>query len=483
MHRTNRFVVLLLLVLWPSLAAAQSEDAKDEARARFVRGVERMEAKDYAGAANEFERAYEHASYAVILFNLGVAYAKLDLPVKAVDALERVVAEPGTLSSQRVAQAKETIAAQRKRIGQLEVKVDVPGATVRVDGVDVGRAPLTVSVRSGLHFVEAVEVGYAPSRREVLVAGEAQAEVALSLQATADGLGQLWVRSDLPGAEVILDGVRVGTTPMTSSIPVLPGEHDVELRREGYRNAVRRVTVGVGATADLSLEPRPNRSAIARGRSRLALTGDDARELVITLDGERFGLYQSPVAVAPGPHRVLVERGGYLATEVEVDVPRGETLTQAVSLEPTPETIEAHDASVADYRIAAWTTLGAGVALIGAGVGYTVYNEGVRADKEEQFEALLAPGQRCAMAGSTDLFCVDLAEDLDAGSARRPIGYALIGTGAASAIASIVLFAVMPDPDRFRPDLDDDAEEVFGSWRPSWSVRPGGAALGLVGRF
>ncbi len=477
------FASLLALGLWSSSGAAQTEDAKAKAKARFVRGIDRMEAEDYAGAVGEFERAYEHAPFAVILFNLGIAYAKLDRPVKAVEVLERVVAEPGSLSPQRVAQAKETIAAQGARIGRVAVKVDVDGAKVRVDGVDVGVAPLTLSLRSGLHFVEAVKVGYAPSRREVSVAGDAQAEVTLSLEATADGLGQLWVRSDLPGAEVLLDGKRVGTTPLTSSIPVVPGDHDVELRREGYRRASNRVSVGVGATAEVSLEPRPDRSAIAKGGSRLALTGDEASELVVTLDGERVGLYASPIALAPGPHAILIERGGYLATEVEVDVPKGETLTQVVSLEPTPETIEAHDASVTDYRIAAWSTLGVGVALIGAGVGYTVYNEGVRADKEDEFEAQLAPGERCSMAGLDDPYCVGLAEDIDAAGARRPIGYALMGAGAASAIASIIVFAVMPDPDRFRHELDEDAEQVFGGLQPTWCVTPSAATLGVVGVF
>lgn len=477
------FASLLALGLWASVARAQTEEAKAKAKARFVRGVDRMEAEDYAGAVGEFERAYEHAPFAVILFNLGIAYAKLDRPVKSVEALERVVAEPGSLSPQRVTQAKATIASQRARIGQVTVEVDVEGAKVRVDGVAVGTAPLTVSLRSGLHFVEAVKVGYAPSRREVSVAGDAQAEVSFVLEATADGLGQLWVRSELPGAEVLLDGKRVGTTPLTSSIPVVPGEHQVALRREGYRTVSNRVTVGVGATAEVSLEPRPDRAAIAATGSRLALKGDEASELVVTLDGERVGLYASPIALAPGPHTILIERWGYLATEVELEVPKGETLTQVVSLEPTPETIEAHDASVTDYRIAAWSTLGAGVALIGAGVGYTIYNEGVRADKEDEFESQLAPGERCSMAGLGDPYCVGLAEDVDASGARRPIGYALMGAGAASAIASIVIFAVMPDPDRFRHELDEDAEQVFGSVQPTWSLTPNAATFGVVNRF
>jgi len=72
--------------------------------------------------------------------------------------------------------------------------------------------------------------------------------------ATAPGAGQmeegslLVVRSNPPGAQVYLDDLYVGTTPMSRE-GVLPGTHRVRINREGYQPVARTVEVGDGPIA------------------------------------------------------------------------------------------------------------------------------------------------------------------------------------------------------------------------------------------
>jgi hypothetical protein len=68
------------------------------------------------------------------------------------------------------------------------------------------------------------------------------------------------------------------------------------------------------------------------------------------------------------PHRLLVERGGCLPAERDVDVPLGATATVSVVFEPTPETRARHAASAESRRFWSWMTIGAGAAVAVGGV-------------------------------------------------------------------------------------------------------------------
>jgi hypothetical protein len=479
-------IVLWLLSMLAFTVSARaievSEAQKEAARERFARGIERMRAGDHASAAAEFSAAYEVAPYPVVLYNLGIAYQKLGKPVEAVTAMEKVLADPGTLSADRVAQAQAVMAVERKRIGTLAIAVTPGGAKIRVDGIDLPEGESRIRVTAGNHFVEAVLRGHAPARREIGVAGEAEVEVALSLEPTDVALAQLWIRSKLPRAEVWLDGARIGETPLRQSVPVLPGEHAVELRRHGYRTARDRIDLGAGATGEVSLEPLEDPDVIAAEGALLALDAESARDLVLTVDGRRHGPYTGPFALAPGFHDVRVERAGFLPATLAVEVVAGTTVTRDVVLDPTPETVADHNRSVALFRGIGWTATALGALTLGGGIGFSVWNEGERSDLDAQLTPLVQPGGRC-LRSSADFdaaFCEGLASDLDAGrrggrTGRRPIGYALIGVGGALVITGVVLLAVGPDADRYAPAVDEDpfADVGFVPWLGSEIIGAG----------
>lgn len=142
----------------------------------------------------------------------------------------------------------------------------MPAADVIVNGDTVGRAPIaSVSVPAGSVHVAASRPNYAPAETTLSAAGRQQIRLSLDSVAASTSppplrasTGQIRVLSTPSGADVLVDGELAGTTPTT--LTGLPeGSQPIVLRKEGYRSAVKRVTVEAGERTQVTteLEARP----------------------------------------------------------------------------------------------------------------------------------------------------------------------------------------------------------------------------------
>jgi tetratricopeptide (TPR) repeat protein len=182
-------IILVLAVLaipaGPVFARADSAaKARAEAKKHFDRAMELNNDGQVAEAVIEFKRAYEIAPQHTVLYNLGQAYITLAKPVEAVAALQRYLDEGGKdIKPARRAEVEQEIARQTTRIATLEIRGLPDGAQVRVNGADVGKAPLGkwISVGIGDHVVSATAEGYDPAEVKVTVAGEDRKTVELTL--------------------------------------------------------------------------------------------------------------------------------------------------------------------------------------------------------------------------------------------------------------------------------------------------------------
>ena len=161
------------------------------------------------------------------------------------------------------------------RTGRITVRTAPAGARVLIDGKDVGKTPLTVpNLARGTHTVRVMRDGYTSlDRRVSITTGEPTATLTLNLTRTPPPAARgaspapaaqasaareqtsLLVESRPTGATVILDGKRVGTTPM--SLPsVTIGNHAVRLELAGFRpwTASVRVVSGERNRVAASLE-------------------------------------------------------------------------------------------------------------------------------------------------------------------------------------------------------------------------------------
>ena len=114
---------------------------------------------------------------------------------------------------------------------QLLVNSEPPGATVLLNGVVIGRAPLAYPAPAGAYEVEVVRSGYLPYRTTI-PAGRGDQKLLAVLKrrgSTAPAAHGFLTVNSIPWAKVFVDGRPVGITPLRS-LKVGAGGHRVQLR-------------------------------------------------------------------------------------------------------------------------------------------------------------------------------------------------------------------------------------------------------------
>ena len=465
-------------------------DVRAEARSRFDGGLALFEDGNNAAALAEFQRAYDLIPNAVVLFNIGLVYAAMNRPAESAEALQKVLKEPGGLAPDIIARANQTLSQQLGRIAEISIQCNVP-ATIEVDNVEAAKAPLAgpLKLAGGTHIVGAIAAGYTPQRKQVTVAGGAKSSLQFALTPMEGTLAHLALKSRLPGADVKLDGELVGHTPLTSSLTLMPGKHKVELARTGYHTASTELTLGDGASGEVTLEPEEDRSVINRigGDLKLVITESDA---VVSLDGTSRGPYTASLRVAPGLHHLLVERGGFRPLERDVDVSSGQTTVVPVVLDPTPEMRELYVSRARTQRTWGWIALGSGVAVAGGGVGYLVYNASAKDEARSERDAAAADLENkvgvCDTGSAQGNYeecnrrVISSQDHYNSVKARDAIGYVGIGVGAAAAGLGLFLLLSGDSPHKYDKKPTPD---LMRSITPQFAIGPGSAALALHGTF
>ncbi|WP_456365879.1 PEGA domain-containing protein [Thermococcus sp.] len=167
--------------------------------------------------------------------------------------------------------------------GKLTVNSNPSGAEVYIDGKKVGTTPLrNYTIPEGIHEVAVRKAGYAERAYAISIKyGELKVlNVTLSPE-----MGKLTVKSNPSGAEVYVDGRKVGTTPL-ENYTVTAGTHEITLIKDGYQNFTKTVTVNPGEEASITAVLTPAKpSAQATASSGIPKTYILAGLLVLTVVG------------------------------------------------------------------------------------------------------------------------------------------------------------------------------------------------------
>lgn len=127
----------------------------------------------FAGALDEFNAAYATCPNFAVLYDIGQTQDRLGRPLEAIAALTRYLREGADhVPLSRREQAQAQIALLEAKLAELSVATDRPGAVVRVDGREVGVAPLFQPERlaAGAHSVSATAPDGARLTRQVTLA-------------------------------------------------------------------------------------------------------------------------------------------------------------------------------------------------------------------------------------------------------------------------------------------------------------------------
>jgi hypothetical protein len=488
---------LALLLAFGTTRPARADPpdgTRSEAAERFDRAIRLVNAGDLSSSLAEFQRAYTLVPAPIVLYNVGLVYAALNRPVDAVRELQKALSNQEALKPEHVERARTVVREQSDRIGQVEIATNVKEGMVEIDNVEAAKLPLAapLDVAIGSHVIGVIAAGYAPARREVLVAGRAQAQTHLEVVLVAiEGLlAHIALRCRVPGADVFIDGERVGKTPLEASVTTTPGTHRIDVRRPGYMPAAHEITLGDGARGELSLDPTVDPSALGREGGWLAIRTSETQS-VLTVDGEEIGLLKGPVQLPAGPHRLHVERGGFLPGERDVDVPLGGTRNVAMAFEPTPETRAQFVSGAQSRRTWGWVTLGVGAAVAAGGVAVALVAQsqlpGAR-DTLSAAEADIQPGGggSCDPRGlvpdpnACKAKVNDAAAKVDNLGTTRTVGWVAAGLGGAVIATGAALLLTGDNPHKYdeRP-----TDRLFGGWRVVPQIGLGGVFVSAAAQF
>jgi PKD repeat protein len=142
--------------------------------------------------------------------------------------------------------------------GTITITTIPPGASVTIDGIQSGVAPLAIpGVLPGTHGVTLSSDGYEDWNYMVAVRPGQTSEINAVLVAKKENTGSLAVITKPPGAEISVDGVFKGVSPVTIA-GLAPTMHTVVVSLEGYSNATMNISLTPGQTQKYTLDLEKN---------------------------------------------------------------------------------------------------------------------------------------------------------------------------------------------------------------------------------
>jgi hypothetical protein len=293
----KRVLALVVLVAWVLTTGVAHAEDRAAAERYFRAGAKAYAAQNFAAAAANFDEAFRAQPMPEIAFSGAQAYRRLF----RVDARPAYVRRAVELYRAYLAQVKTggRVGDAADNLAEMQRELDKLGAA----GATAG--PLIAHTRLGISVTLAdQQAGDASTMREI---GDATGEAATR------------------GLHATIDGKPVDAFAL---VDVEPTEHVIGVVADGYF-AVEKKTLAVSGQAQLievELEPKPASVAVT--------TEDDAR---ISIDGRTIATAPTAALELPaGRHVLAVIHRGREPFARELTVARGEQLTVAALLAPTP---------------------------------------------------------------------------------------------------------------------------------------------------
>lgn len=201
--------------------------------------------------------------------------------------------------------------------GTLIVTTNPPGFQVFIDGQPRGTTPLTLELAPGAHELKIATEGEPRIIPFVVTAGGTVAQ-AIEIPRAAPLTGQLMVQSEPAGAQVTIDDIPRGTTPITVE-GLAPGARRVTVQND-LSTISQEVSIEAGVRASLVVPMTAPQGVPVSGWISIAAPA----EVQVYEDGRLLGTSRSD--------RIMVSAG--LHTLEIVNEPLGYRATRAVTVAP-----------------------------------------------------------------------------------------------------------------------------------------------------
>lgn len=217
--------------------------------------------------------------------------------------------------------------------GYLNLTVDaepMPGSTgntiirVKIDGVDVGEAPLQrLPVEPGVHSLTIESERYLDVEQEIDVTGRLEEQaVNIALQPAWAELSVVGARS---GADVLIDGELVGQVPL--DLAEMQGNYVLTVRESGYKAWQQDLVLTAGVDEHIEVPPLEAADGLVFVRSEPAGAN-------VTVNDDFMGQTPLELTLPPGDdYRIRLFRTGYDVAEREITTSSGESNDLIVTLQ------------------------------------------------------------------------------------------------------------------------------------------------------
>lgn len=133
-------------------------------------------------------------------------------------------------------------------MASITVTCPTPAVSVYVDKKFVDSVPWTGSIKDGMHLIEVRKDGYRSQQKTIQLSQQQKMNVAFDELAAI--LGNLSVNYKPFGADVYVDGKKLGKSPRVFN-GLLVGNHQVEVRKDGYTTDSKTVIISEGETKSI----------------------------------------------------------------------------------------------------------------------------------------------------------------------------------------------------------------------------------------
>ena len=307
-------------------APAATDAQQEEARSHFALGLSHFDREEWAAALVEFLKSRELFPSKGNTKNAAICLRKVGRFDESLDMFEKLLHDFSDLSPTDRTLAQTEIADLQSSVGTIELRGAPAGATISIDGIDRGKAPLKGAMRlsAGTHNIRVTEEGALPFEARVDLTGKQSAIVNVRMAALTQA-GTLHVVEHAGGTfEVVVDGAVVGKTPWEGALA--PGDHVIFLRGDSDIgtppiHAVVRVNEVVNLDLptehlgpEINIKPQPAAADVS-------------------IDGVDVGRGPWKGRLRKGPHQAVIKLDGYTPYTLTFNI--GETVSDLdVHLEP-----------------------------------------------------------------------------------------------------------------------------------------------------
>ena len=134
-------------------------------------------------------------------------------------------------------------------MASVSITCPTPAVSLYVDKKAVGNSPWSGSLKEGMHLVEVRKSGYRSQQKTIQLAQQQKLDVTFGELVAIQG--NLSVNYKPFGADVYVDGKKLGQSPRVFN-GLLVGNHQVEVRKDGYATDRKTVAISEGQTASIT---------------------------------------------------------------------------------------------------------------------------------------------------------------------------------------------------------------------------------------